>query len=147
MGACRTNPLPNRSPPSKARQWTTSRCSRIRRRRSRRSQPVDTGYTPSGVPTFDSVREKIETRYGTAIGAAELAAESPEGRTVEEQYDARQRAAAERLAEIRKSMHTDEAGRRSVVRFGGQNLGQESVGGRPAQSRPREVPDPLARLR
>ncbi len=71
------------------------------------AEPVDTGYTPSGVPTFDSVREKIETRYGTAIGAAELDAESPEGRTVEEQYDARQRAAAERLDEIRKSMHKD----------------------------------------
>ena len=70
--------------------------------------PVDTGYTPSGVPTFDSVREKIETRYGTAIGATELDAESPEGRTVEEQYDARQRAAAERLAEIRKSMHPEQ---------------------------------------
>ena len=72
------------------------------------AEPVDTGYTPSGVPTFDSVREKIETRYGTAIGAAELDAESPEGRTVEEQYDARQRAAAERLAEIRKSMHPEQ---------------------------------------
>jgi phage shock protein A len=71
-------------------------------------EPVDTGYTPGGVPTFDSVREKIETRYGSAIGASELAAETPEGRTVEEQYDARQRAAAERLAEIRKSMHPDE---------------------------------------
>ena len=71
-------------------------------------EPVDTGYTPGGVPTFDSVREKIETRYGTSIGAAELDAESPEGRTVEEQYDARQRAAAERLDEIRKSMHKDE---------------------------------------
>jgi phage shock protein A len=70
-------------------------------------EPVDTGYTPSGVPTFDSVREKIETRYGASIGAAELDAESPEGRTVEEQYDARQRAAAERLDEIRKSMQKD----------------------------------------
>jgi hypothetical protein len=72
------------------------------------AEPVDTGYTPSGVPTFESVREKIETRYGTAIGAAELDAESPEGRTIEEQYDARQRAAAERLAEIRKSMHKEQ---------------------------------------
>jgi hypothetical protein len=71
------------------------------------AEPIDTGYTPGGVPTFDSVREKIETRYGTAIGAAELDAESPEGRTIEEQYDARQRAAAERLAEIRKSMHPE----------------------------------------
>jgi phage shock protein A len=65
-------------------------------------------YTPSGVPTFESVREKIETRFGTAIGAAELDAESTEGRTIEEQYDARQRAAAERLAEIRKSMHPEQ---------------------------------------
>jgi phage shock protein A len=67
-------------------------------------EPVDTGYSPTGVPTFESVREKIETRYGTAIGSAELDAETPEGRTVEEQYDARQRAAAERLAQIRESM-------------------------------------------
>jgi hypothetical protein len=69
--------------------------------------PVETGYTPGGVPTFDYAREKIETRYGTAIGAAELAAETPEGRSVEEQYEARQKAAAERLAQIRESMHGD----------------------------------------
>lgn len=67
-------------------------------------EPVDSGYTPGGVPTFDGVREKIETRYGTAIGASELAAETPEGRSVAEQYDERQRAAAERLAQIREQM-------------------------------------------
>ena len=67
-------------------------------------EPVDTGYTPGGVPTFDSVREKIENRYGTAIGAAELAEETPEGRSVAEQYDERQRAAAERLTQIREQM-------------------------------------------
>lgn len=71
------------------------------------AEPVDTGYSASGVPTFDSVREKIETRVATSIGSAELAAESPEGRSVEEQYDARQKAAAERLAQIRESMRTD----------------------------------------
>lgn len=74
------------------------------------AQPLDTGYTASGVPTFDSVREKIETRYGTAIGATELASETPEGRTVEEQYDARQKAAAERLEQIRASMRDPESG-------------------------------------
>lgn len=68
----------------------------------------DTGYDDSGVPTFESVREKIETRYGTSLGAAELAAETPEGRSVEEQYQQRQQAAAERLAEIRESMHEDD---------------------------------------
>lgn len=69
--------------------------------------PVETGYTAGGVPTFDYARERIETRYGTAIGAAELASETPEGRTVSEQYDARQKAAADRLAQIRESMHAD----------------------------------------
>ncbi|MCI4675548.1 hypothetical protein [Candidatus Mycolicibacterium alkanivorans] len=67
--------------------------------------PVDTGYSASGVPTFESVREKIETRYGTALGSAELDAETPEGRSVEEQYEARQRAAHDKLEEIRASMH------------------------------------------
>jgi hypothetical protein len=71
--------------------------------------PVETGYTSDGVPTFDYARERIEARYGTAIGATELAAETPEGRSVEEQYQARQRAAAEKLEEIRASMR-DEPG-------------------------------------
>ena len=71
---------------------------------------VDPGYTSSGVPTFESVQEKIETRYETSIGAAELDAESPEGRSVEEQYQARERAAAERLAQIRESMRDDTGG-------------------------------------
>lgn len=74
------------------------------------AQPLDTGYTAAGVPTFDSVREKIETRFGTAIGASELASETPEGRTVEEQYDARQKAAAQRLEQIRASMRDPEPG-------------------------------------
>ncbi|MEB3981876.1 hypothetical protein OQ968_11425 [Mycobacterium sp. 663a-19] len=64
----------------------------------------DPGYDDAGVPTFEHVREKIESRYGTSLGAEELAAETPEGRSVEEQYEERQRAAAERLAQIRQSM-------------------------------------------
>jgi phage shock protein A len=70
------------------------------------SEP-DSGYTSSGVPTFDSVREKIESRYETSIGSAELDAESPEGQDVEEQFEARKRAAADRLAHIRESMRED----------------------------------------
>jgi phage shock protein A len=67
----------------------------------------DVDYTDRGVPTFDSVREKIETRFGTAQGARELAADAPEGRTVEEQYEARQKAAAERLEQIRSAMRSE----------------------------------------
>lgn len=69
---------------------------------------LDTRYDDSGVPTFESVREKIETRYATSLGAAELDSETPEGRSVEEQYQARQEAAAERLTEIRESMREDD---------------------------------------
>lgn len=65
------------------------------------------GYTDSGVPTFESVREKIESRSGTAAGSAELDAESTEGRAVEAQFEARNKAAAQRLAEIRESMRED----------------------------------------
>ncbi|MDT5147865.1 MAG: hypothetical protein QOC58_2510 [Mycobacterium sp.] len=68
---------------------------------------ADTGYTTSGVPTFDSVRKKIEFRYDTSIGAAELDAETPEGRDVDEQFEARRRAAADRLAQIRESMRDE----------------------------------------
>jgi len=70
----------------------------------------ETGYTAAGVPTFDAVREKIETRYGTALGAAELDSETPEGRSVEEQYEARQRAAAQRLEQIRAAMRPERPG-------------------------------------
>ena len=69
--------------------------------------PPDAGYTPGGVPTFESVREKIENRYGTAIGSSELASETAEGRQVEEQYEARQRAAHDRLEQIKASMRDD----------------------------------------
>lgn len=68
----------------------------------------DPGYDATGVPTFESVREKIESRYATAQGAAELDAETAEGRSVEEQYEQRERAAEERLRQIRESMRSDE---------------------------------------
>lgn len=71
--------------------------------------PPDPEYDAGAVPTFDSVREKIETRFGTAIGATELAQDTPEGRSVAEQYERRQEAAAERLRQIRESMKQPEA--------------------------------------
>lgn len=70
--------------------------------------PTDPGFDESGVPTFESVREKIQNRIQTSIGAQELDAETPEGRSVETQYAERQQAAADRLEQIRKSMHEGE---------------------------------------
>lgn len=66
------------------------------------------GYDSAGLPTFEFVREKIESRYGAAQGAAELDAESPEGRSVEDQFEERERAAAERLARIREEMRSED---------------------------------------
>ena len=59
----------------------------------------------SGVPTLEGVRDKIETRLGNAMGATELAQDTPEVRSAAERYEARQQAAAEKLEEIRASMH------------------------------------------
>ncbi|HTM86199.1 MAG TPA: hypothetical protein VL179_15110 [Mycobacterium sp.] len=68
---------------------------------------TDPGFDDAGVPTFDSVREKIENRFATSVGAQELDAETPQGRDVEKQYEDRQRAAADRLEQIRASMRDD----------------------------------------
>lgn len=64
----------------------------------------DTGYTADGVPTLEGVREKIETRYGTALGATELAEETAEARSAAQRYDELHKAAADKLDEIRASM-------------------------------------------
>ena len=68
----------------------------------------DTGYTEAGVPTLEGVQEKIEARYGTALGATELAENTPEVRTAADKYEARQKAAAEKLEQIRASMHDEQ---------------------------------------
>ncbi|MBH0780283.1 PspA/IM30 family protein [Nocardia bovistercoris] len=65
------------------------------------------GYSSSGVPTFDSVRDKVERRFGTAQGMDELDRQTPVGRGVEEQFQAREKAARERLDRIRESLRDD----------------------------------------
>ncbi|MGW0035907.1 PspA domain-containing protein [Gordonia sp. NPDC003376] len=64
----------------------------------------DPDYSERGVPTFDFVRDKIESRIATAIGSQELAESTPEGQSVDEMMRSRDEAAKKRLAEIRKSM-------------------------------------------
>lgn len=67
------------------------------------------GYSASGVPTFESVRDKVEHRYGAAQGMGELDRQTPAGRSVDEQWQAREQAARERLDRIRKSLHGNDA--------------------------------------
>ncbi|WP_409429234.1 hypothetical protein [Mycobacterium sp. SMC-11] len=69
---------------------------------------TDPGFDDAGVPTFESVRDKIASRYQTSIGSQELDAETPEGRSVDKQFQDRQHAAADRLEQIRKSMREGE---------------------------------------
>lgn len=61
-------------------------------------------YDDSGVPSFDYVRAKIEGRSATAIGSTELAAETEQGRTLDEQLAERDRKAKEKLDELRRSL-------------------------------------------
>ncbi|MBF6329938.1 hypothetical protein [Nocardia transvalensis] len=68
------------------------------------------GYTSSGVPTFESVRDKVEQRFGTAQGMSELDRETPTGRSADEQWQAREKAARDRLDSIRESMRRNDSG-------------------------------------
>jgi hypothetical protein len=62
--------------------------------------PVD--YTEAGVPTFDYARDRIANRVATATGATELASDS--AASLDEQFAERDRAAREKLEEIRRSL-------------------------------------------
>jgi hypothetical protein len=60
-----------------------------------------------GVPTFDFVRDRIESRYATAVGSTELAEGSAEGRSQAQQEEDRKTAARERLEQIRRSLRDE----------------------------------------
>ncbi len=66
--------------------------------------PLATDYDDRGVPSFDYVRDKIEGRHATSVGMGELMADTPQGRSVEEQEADREKAAKARLDEIRRSL-------------------------------------------
>ncbi|MEV4757601.1 PspA/IM30 family protein [Micromonospora sp. NPDC049559] len=59
---------------------------------------------PGNTPSLDEVREKIERRYATAMGRAELASNSVEGRMLEIQKSTLDLAGSSRLEQIRASM-------------------------------------------
>ncbi len=63
---------------------------------------------PGTTPSLDAVREKIERRYANALGAAELAQNSVQGRMLEVQQASIQMAGHNRLEQIRASMRGDQ---------------------------------------
>jgi phage shock protein A len=62
---------------------------------------------PGNTPSLDEVRDKIERRYANAIGSAELAQNSVQGRMLEVQQASVQMAGHSRLEQIRASMRGD----------------------------------------
>ena len=66
--------------------------------------PPAPDYDEHGVPSLDYVREKIESRYATSIGAAELAEGTAAGLSVEEREAERAAAAKAKLEELRRSL-------------------------------------------
>ncbi len=63
---------------------------------------------PSNTPSLAEVRDKIERRYANALGSAELASNSVEGRMLEVQKSTLDFAGATRLDQIRASMAGDQ---------------------------------------
>jgi phage shock protein A len=59
---------------------------------------------PGNTPSLDEVRDKIEARYAAAMGRAELASDSVEGRMLEVKKTSLEIAGSSRLEEIRQSM-------------------------------------------
>ena len=59
---------------------------------------------PGNVPSLDEIREKIERRYAHALGRADLASNTVEGRMLEVQRSTLDMAGAARLEEIRASL-------------------------------------------
>ena len=60
---------------------------------------------PGNVPSLDDVRDKIEQRYANALGQADLASNSVQGRMLEVQQATQDMAGAARLEEIRSSLN------------------------------------------
>ena len=68
---------------------------------------MDQLAAPGSTPSLDEVREKIEQRYANAMGSAELAENSVQGRMREVQQAGVQMAGHSRLEQIRASMRGD----------------------------------------
>lgn len=68
---------------------------------------------PGNTPSLTEIRDKIERRYANALGAAELAENSVEGRMIEVERSAMDMAGSSRLEQIRAQMHPELAGQQA----------------------------------
>jgi phage shock protein A len=72
-------------------------------------QVPDADYTEAGVPGFDYVKDRIEKRFATSVGATELAGigGKEDIASLDKKLADRDKAAKDKLAEIRRSMRQD----------------------------------------
>jgi phage shock protein A len=89
---------------------------------ARSLESVNSLSAPGTTPTLDEVRDKIEKRYAVALGRADLAQGSVEGRRLDVQKASLDMAGASRLEEIRASM-------RAELTAGGTGSGNQAVSG------------------
>ncbi|MCX4473811.1 PspA/IM30 family protein [Micromonospora sp. MW-13] len=101
-----------------------------------RSLESMSSLTASGsTPSLDEVRDRIEKRYATAMGRAELAGNSVEGRMLEIQKATLDSAGSSRLEQIRSSM------------AGEQLAGRQDRSAAGQQGQPAPAADPAAAAR
>ena len=94
---------------------------------------------PGATPSLDEVRDKIERRYADAMGSAELAQNSVQGRMMEVQQASVQMAGHSRLEQIRASMRGEQlpAGSQSATPAApGQNPAMPSAAPNPTPENP-----------
>jgi phage shock protein A len=83
---------------------------------------------PGSTPSLDEVREKIERRYANALGSAELAQNSVEGRMIEVQKSALDMAGQSRLDQIRAGMAGGRSGQQAISTPAEQTALEQSSG-------------------
>ncbi|MCW2696254.1 MAG: Phage shock protein PspA [Modestobacter sp.] len=93
---------------------------------------------PGNTPSLTDVRDKIEARYANALGQAELAQTSVEGRMLEVQKATLDVAGASRLQQIRSGMSGGTAAIPGTPATQAIGPGQEAA--QPAQSTPQAQP-------
>jgi phage shock protein A len=103
---------------------------------------------PGNTPSLDEVRDKIEQRYATAMGRAELASDTVEGRMIEVQRTTLDMAGQSRLSQIRASMASEQlaaGAERPAVTDGGSAGSDQDTGRDATVSRLDEIRASLAK--
>ncbi|MFC3505138.1 PspA/IM30 family protein [Micromonospora krabiensis] len=83
---------------------------------------------PGTTPSLDEVRDRIERRYANAMGRAELAGNSAEGRMLEIQKATLDSAGSARLEQIRASMAGEQLGAQQRAGVEQQRTGEQPAG-------------------